>query len=198
MLYLATASGPKARDAMRAGTIGQMRQPGAGNVHIPNVPWAADNGCFADDWQPGRWWTWLLAQPRAGCLFAVCPDVVGDAAATRRRWDAWAPDIRAAGYRAAYVAQDGSDTVPPPWGAFDVLFIGGTTGFKLGPVARELAARSPVPVHMGRVNSERRIRYAAAIGCATADGTYLTFGPHTNLPKLLAWQHRLNTEGTLW
>ena len=40
---------------------------------------------------------------------------------------------------------------------------------------------------MGRVNSERRYRYAADIGCDSADGTYLTFGPDQNLPRLMAW-----------
>lgn len=49
---------------------------------------------------------------------------------------------------------------------------------------------------MGRVNSERRYRYALAIGCDSADGTYLTFGPDQNLPDVLAWS-RLNLQGAL-
>jgi hypothetical protein len=45
---------------------------------------------------------------------------------------------------------------------------------------------------MGRLNSRRRLRHAAAIGCHSADGTYLAYGPDKNLPKLLGW---LNTVG---
>lgn len=44
---------------------------------------------------------------------------------------------------------------------------------------------------MGRVNSELRLRHATAVGCDTADGTYLTFGPHKNLGRLLGWFERL-------
>jgi hypothetical protein len=32
---------------------------------------------------------------------------------------------------------------------------------------------------MGRVNSLKRLRYASAIGCDTADGTYVAFAPDT-------------------
>ena len=49
------------------------------------------------------------------------------------------------------------------------------------------AKRRGKQVHMGRVNSARRYRYAEAIGCDSADGTYIAFGPDVNLPKVLAW-----------
>jgi hypothetical protein len=90
----------------------------------------------------------------------------------------------------AFVAQDGLESLTVPWDDFDVLFIGGTTEWKLGPQARALVADAKARgkwVHMGRVNSERRYRYAHAIGCDSVDGTYLTFGPDENLPKLLRW-----------
>ena len=41
--------------------------------------------------------------------------------------------------------------------------------------------------YMGRVNSNRRLVYADAIGCDSVDGTCLCFGPDTNLSKLLGW-----------
>jgi hypothetical protein len=73
--------------------------------------------------------------------------------------------------------------------------IGGTTSWKLGPAAAALAAqarRRGLWVHMGRVNSLRRLRYAAAIGCQSVDGTFLAFGPDRNLPELLGWLAALN------
>jgi hypothetical protein len=33
----------------------------------------------------------------------------------------------------------------------------------------------------------RRLRYATSIGCHSADGTFLAFGPDRNLPRLLGW-----------
>lgn len=77
-----------------------------------------------------------------------------------------------------------------PWDAFDVLFIGGDTEWKLGKHARSLiqeAKKRDKWVHMGRVNSARRYRYAQHVGCDSVDGTFVTFGPDVNLPKLLAW-----------
>jgi hypothetical protein len=62
--------------------------------------------------------------------------------------------------------------------------------WKLGARARALVAeakRRGKWVHMGRVNSLKRLRYAEAIGCDSVDGTYLVFGPKKNLPKLMGW-----------
>jgi hypothetical protein len=76
-----------------------------------------------------------------------------------------------------------------PAGA-QALFIGGSTEWKLGAEARALAALAKnrgLWVHMGRVNSLRRLRYAADIGCDSVDGTYLAFGPDQNLPTQLTW-----------
>jgi EAL domain-containing protein (putative c-di-GMP-specific phosphodiesterase class I) len=76
------------------------------------------------------------------------------------------------------------------WDEIDCLFIGGSTEWKLGPAAAELVAIANSLgkwVHMGRVNSERRYRYAEAIGCDSVDGTYLTYGPDKLLPIVQAW-----------
>ena len=51
---------------------------------------------------------------------------------------------------------------------------------------------------MGRVNSRRRLRIAQAFGCTSCDGTYLAFGPDTNLPRLLTWMNELHTTPTLF
>lgn len=176
---------------MRDGLIGYMDTPAQGNARPEGVAWAADNGCFGAGY-PGdaAWLAWLASQDPDGCLFATAPDVVGDADATTARSLPFLPAIRALGYPAAYVAQDGLTSDCCPWPEFDALFIGGSTAWKLGPEARALVAVAKMRgkhIHLGRVNSERRYRYAAAIGCDSADGTYLTFGPDRNLPNLLAW-----------
>lgn len=187
---------------MRDGRLAFIDTPRQGNARPDDVQWMADNGCFSDKWDWRTWWTFLAnnADRADSCLFAVAPDVVGDAAATLEKSAPWMPQMRDLGYRVAFVAQDGQESLPVPWDEFDALFIGGSTEWKLGPHARELAAEAKRRgrwVHMGRVNSERRYRYAAAIGCDSADGTYLTFGPDVNLPQLLSWT-RLNDHAALF
>jgi hypothetical protein len=178
---------------MRDGTIGYIDTPAQGNRRPESVVWCADNGCFGKGY-PGdsEWLAWLTknSADAASCLFATAPDVVGDAAATMARSLPFLPMIRALGYPAAFVAQDGLEDLTIPWDDFDVLFIGGSTEWKLGSAARSLVALAKLKgkhVHMGRVNSERRYLYALNIGCDSVDGTYLTFGPDVNLPNVLAW-----------
>ena len=193
MLYLANPCTPQVVAAMRDGLIGYLDTPAQGNRRPAGIVWAADNGCFGKGY-PGdaAWLDWLAANSADAktCLFAVAPDVVADAEATWQRSAPMLPKIRALGYPAALVAQDGIEHTAIQWDAFDVLFIGGTTCWKLGPAARALVAeakRHGNRVHMGRVNSERRYRYALAVGCDSADGTYLTYGPDQLLPDVLAW-----------
>jgi hypothetical protein len=188
LLYLATASGPRARHAIAARRLGQIVTPDSGNRVVPGARWILDNGCFNRRWTPVRWSTELdrhMATP--GCLFAVVPDVVGDADATNDLWRRWWSGPMRRGYNAAYVAQPGAWYIPAGARA---LFLGGDTTWKLGPDARRLVAlakRHGLWVHMGRVNSRRRLRYAADIGCDSVDGTFLTYGPDRNLSRLLSW-----------
>ena len=119
---------------MRDGLIGYMDTPAQGNARPEGVAWAADNGCFGAGY-PGdaAWLAWLASQDPDGCLFATAPDVVGDAEATLTRSAPFLPRIRALGYPAALVAQDGLTIDACPWADIDALFIGGTTAWKLGP-----------------------------------------------------------------
>jgi hypothetical protein len=65
------------------------------------------------------------------------------------------------------------------------------TEWKLGKAAADLANQALSHgkwVHMGRLNSGKRFKYARdEVGCHSADGTFLAFGPDTNLPRLLRW-----------
>ncbi len=184
---------------MVAGDLGVIDTPTQRKRHQVSVAldggaeWCADNGCFGKGY-PGdeAWFSWLEGRAAFAdrCWFATAPDVVGDAEMTLARSLPWLPRIRALGYPAALVAQDGLERLTVPWDAFDVLFLGGSTDWKLGPHARELVteARSRGKrVHMGRVNTARRWRYADAIGCDSVDGTILTFGVDANLPRVLGW-----------
>ncbi|HTZ62677.1 MAG TPA: hypothetical protein VMB51_01080 [Solirubrobacteraceae bacterium] len=143
------------------------------------LAWAADNDCFQrlDPHAYCAMLDALLGAP-GRCLFVTVPDVVADAHATARLFEIWWRALARRGLPAALVAQDGLEHLYSwltfVWPRIDALFIGGSTEWKLGPAAHALAIeakRRGKWVHMGRVNSARRIRYAASIGCDSVDGT---------------------------
>lgn len=184
--------------------IGVLTQP---KSYVPSMVapfkvWAGDNGCFnpavsaAFRLEPYLAWLEGFAAMRSHCAFVTAPDVVADAAATWERSRAALPVIRAAGWKAALVAQNGIEDMDVAWDQFDALFLGGDTDWKLSDHARAVAGeakRRGLWVHMGRVNSLRRLEVAVDFGCDSADGNFLGFGPDQNLPRLLAWLERLRT-----
>lgn len=181
---------------------GWMYQPDVSNVRPPGRLWAADNGCFAagNNFNADRWLGWLASRDRTGCLFAVAPDVVADAAATLVRSTPYLPILRDLGYKPAYVAQDSWDPSVVPWDDFDCLFIGGTTAFKLGR-AEELTKLGHAHgkwVHVGRVNSARRIAAMEAYGVDSVDGTFLVFGPDKNVKRLQGWFDAMKRQPSLF
>jgi hypothetical protein len=118
---------------------------------------------------------------------------VGEAAATIAQFPVYARQIRSMGFRVALVGQDGMEQLLEQieWSLVDAIFLGGSTEWKVGAGARPLVAearRRRVHVHMGRVNSYKRLQYAQDIGCHTADGTFLAYAP---LDRLLNWLDRL-------
>lgn len=202
MIYLSGSVQEKNRDELIAMGVGLMIQPGNNyheQVHLWPY-WAADNGCFADRWEAEKWEAWLYGLDTTGCLFAVAPDVLADHDATMRRSPPYLKVIRAFGFPAAFVMQDGATSEALPWGLFDVLFIGGTTQFKFSPeVAHAVleAKRRGMWTHVGRVNSHRRYAYCAWLGADSADGTYLKHGPDILLPKLKRWLEKLEHQPVL-
>lgn len=206
MLYLGNPSSELVRDAMRAGELGQMCTPAEGRTPLIGVDgepvwFAADNGCFSAKGYPGvdRWYEWLqrlVAGREHRCLFAVAPDIfnpdlgndMGRVSMQHSR--TYLCDIRVLGIPVAVVAQNGLTPEDVPWDEIDWLFLGGTTEWKLSRHAQRLTAAAKERgkgVHMGRVNSARRWALAEVFGCDTSDGTFLAFGPDTNLPRLRAW-----------
>jgi hypothetical protein len=200
--------------------LGLLIQPGTDSYRLADIRaygwWAADNGCYsaAEGFDIDAWARWIVdvaaAENVDRCLFAVAPDVlrwheaadgrmvpVGDALATLERSEPLLPLIAKLGLPAALVAQDGLEELEVPWSSFDVLFIGGSDDWKLGQAAADLAgeARSLGKwIHMGRVNSWKRIAIARLSHCDSFDGTYLRFGPDENWPRLEGWLKRLRRD----
>jgi hypothetical protein len=183
--------------------IGVMLSFGGGCRQHGHEVWAADNGCYTrpDTYSDDGFLSWIDRHNRAGCLFAVAPDVVADAAATLDRAAPMLPKIRRLGFAAALVGQDGATPDSLPWPDFDALFIGGSTEWKLSGMAADLIAegkRQGKWVHMGRVNSWARISAANALGVNSVDGTFIAFAPDKNTPQVISWLDRIAKEPTLF
>lgn len=195
VIYLTGSSGPMVRE--HAHRVGLLCQPRA-DYRLQRALyrcWAADNDQYGEATTIEAWWSWLTRQDPAGCLFATAPDVVGDWPASWERSRPWLPRIRALGFPAALVAQDGMTVVNMRATAdeWDCLFIGGTTRWKESHTVVELVAAAHAlgkPVHAGRVNSYRRFAHFAALGVRSCDGTFLTRAPDINVPRLLRWLDR--------
>lgn len=199
-------SGAHLRDLPRREDLGEMFTPNKGNRPRIGTWWAADTGLFSAkgvrSFDLCRYLGWLSGRRQYAhrCLFATAPDVMADAAATWFNSRDVLPQIRALGYRAALVAQDGLEHEAIDWDAFDCFFVGGSTAWKLSESAYALALeaqRRGKWTHLGRVNSFSRICAASLSGYDSADGTQLAFQPDNYLPKVLGWLNRLEAQQPL-
>lgn len=190
MLYLTTPPPPERLEGYRRVGIGVMFNAQQwGRIRPYGLPWAIDTGCFANPeaFELDRYLELLVDLPDAGCLFATAPDALGDPARTWRLSEPVLPLLRALGRPAALVAQDGLEYLE--WDAFDCLFIGGTTGWKLhgSPPLIAEALRRGKWVHVGRINSQKRYRYFRRLGAHSADGTHLAMRPDRYLKDVEQW-----------
>lgn len=186
------------------GRLGHLLTPNNGNsmqsILKTGLPWAADNAAFSnfDSDKYMRMLNKIKGQP--GCLWVVAPDVVANARETRNSLWHWHPCLRWIGQPIAYVAQDGQDDLEMPLPQYyDALFIGGSTAFKLSAAAADLAERAKRMgklVHMGRVNSKRRMEAAKDMGCDSVDGSSASMFGDTYIPKYLKWLEQIDRQGS--
>jgi hypothetical protein len=216
--YLTGVSTPLTRESERT-DLGLLATPASG-IYAQRDHydvWAADNAMFTAELvtveqlldgyvapEEQRWLNWIEKLDPEGALWVTLPDVVGDMPATWARSIRYIDHVRELGFKVAIVLQDGIEDLPLIWGRIleraDAIFIGGTTDWKLGDAAARLVAEAKargLAVHMGRVNSLKRLRYAKAIGCDTADGTYIGFAPKVNAPKVEKWLTTVNDDEQL-
>lgn len=165
----------------------------------------------------GQYLRWLAGLPDpARCRFAVAPDVVADHDATLQRSWPMLRRIRDVGVPVALCAQNRATADDMPWDYIDVVFLAGIvecvpcgflpeladlpipvcpvghpmTEWKVGAAAAAITVEAKTRgkwVHMGRVNTLGRMQTAKRMGCDSADGTFLAYGPDQNLPRLLSW-----------
>jgi hypothetical protein len=182
---------------------------GIADAVASGLPWALDNGVYGasrtiqDAWRREaalfpyeRFWTRydqvrkLPKRDRANLRFVVLPDLPGKGVWTGLSFIAYAMHLRdrGDGLPLALVGQDKMESQPWVPFAFDLaaaFFVGGTTEWKLSQAAADMAReakRRGLWVHMGRVNSIRRLEWAWSIGCDSVDGTGLTRYSRSALP----------------
>lgn len=205
-IYLSGVMCDAVRENAGRDDLGVLIQP-ATNSFRGELPkfgrYAADNGCFSQgaNFDVATWQKWVMTLDPDRCLFVVAPDVFdpvrgcGDPVATWERSKELLPWIRAQGHRAALVGQDGMEDLDIDWRAFDTLFIGGSTPWKLSAAVVRLGERARAEglwTHVGRVNSGKRLFWAHAAGFDSVDGTFLAYGPKVNGPRLIGWLDQLN------
>ena len=189
----------------RSDSVGHLIVPKAWNnpALLDLTIHAMDNGAFSG-FDAGAFVRMLEAyhpyQASYPCLFVTAPDVVGDAASTRRLWPFWSRLIRGLGFPPAFVAQDGLTPDQVPWDELKALFIGGSTAYKESAQVRGLcayAAARGIWVHWGRVNGKRRYEMCVKAGGNSIDGTGFSMYPNTNIPKAAEWEAEIRQQPEL-
>lgn len=159
--------------------VGMFKTPLSGygfqRLQKIGMPLALDNGCYSgfDEKKFRKMLNMAkIFQGDLDLMWVACPDVVGNAIATNNLFQEWRDELT--DFRTAYVGQDGAEDLDVPFDAFDCLFVGGSTKWKLSESARSLidqAKQLGKTVHVGRVNSEKRLRYCYQLGVDTVDGS---------------------------
>lgn len=154
--------------------------------------WAADNDCFQGLNRKAylKMLAHLTEAKNEGLKFVVAPDVVGDATETLSLFHSYEPLLHDLEFPVAFVGQDGLNIASAPWDHMEAFFVGGTTEWKMSLTAARLVREAKERgkwVHMGRVNSARRIRYAQSLGCDSIDGSSFSMFSDTYIPDVLQW-----------
>lgn len=150
-------------------------------------PWAMDNGAYSGRFDPEvfmdaleRW-----RDLNSSCRFVVAPDVLGDGAATEAQLERWRAAIREMGFPVAFAAHRGTTELPN----CDALFIPASNlDDPALPGLIQQARSRGLWVHVGRVNSARRMRLCAQMDADSADGTHVKYkGLERGLSDIAGW-----------
>lgn len=154
------------------------------------LPWGADNDCFGG-LDPDSYLAMLdkiKAADQSNLKFITVPDIWSDYHSTLALFKYWYPALEKRKLPAALVAQDGLTPDRVPWDKIAALFIGGSNRWRLSKAAALLiryAQRNGKWVHVGRVNSLRRLGYMQALEVNSVDGSGYSRFPDTYIPQAL-------------
>lgn len=185
--------------------LGHLFTPQIGNtlgsLLRSGLPWACDNAAYSNPDDRKFWnlsidaWDWDSISPPD---WVAVPDVVGDHAATVESFESWTAmweyEIGRVPFDMAFVLQNGATVSSVPWDRIAAVFVGGDDRFKLKDchsLVAEAKGRGKL-VHVGRVNSLSRLRYAIELGADTVDGSSFSMFPEKKIPRAMREIERLS------
>ena len=162
--------------------VGLLMQPPG--ERRPTNPYACDNGVYAQFVKGVEWnvdmhnlWVSMIVNinDKLPPEWVLLPDAVGNWPRTVELAKAYTPFVKLYGYKTAIALQDGCDfdevlQFNPDW-----VFVGGTTEWKEQIIhsACEFFHARGIKVHVGRVNTVRRVKLCMSAGVDSVDGTTL-------------------------
>ena len=161
------------------------------------LPIGVDNACY--NGFDESLFTQCVNRINCEIEWLVVPDKVGDCDWTRRSFDEWAP--RLGEYPLGFVLQDGQKAEEVPWEDIECVFIGGTTEWKFSDSVKQMsdiARERGKWLHLGRVNSQKRLRYAYSLKCDSVDGTGYSKYSKSELLPALQFIDELHSQGRLF
>lgn len=163
------------------GMIGMLNTPLSWKNPPVYMPWALDNGCFTE-WNPDNFRHSLRRSKLVHApLWVAVPDVVADAEATLKRWHKWHRQID---FPLAFVCQDGHEPQDVPQKAM-CCFIGGSTEWKLNNADKFKGVAKLL--HIGRVTTLGRLKWAKQIGADSVDGSGFFRGRGKQYNDFIEW-----------
>jgi hypothetical protein len=149
---------------------------------LPPLPYALDNGAWSFHQRgeafDGDMFRRALDRYAEAADWIAVPDVVMGGRASLDLSLSWLAEVQERGRPVLLVVQDGmvDDDLAPLIGPNVGIFVGGSTGWKESSAARwgELARKHGAYLHIGRVNTVRRVQIAIDAGADSCDGTTLT------------------------
>lgn len=186
--------------ARETGRLGHLFSPGAQRGPWPWFPYALDNGAYScwdrhtNVFDFSKWKTVEQAWQRlifwAQCakwqpMWAIVPDVPGNAAETFERWEKFAP--QAACFPLALAVQNGMtvESVLALKLRPAVIAVGGTDEWKKETVS--MWCRAFPRVHLLRCNSPTWLYELEAMGVESCDGTGWARGNYAQTSGLEIW-----------
>ena len=157
------------------GVLGHLWSPPRTITIYPHLDYVCDNRRWIDAENRKPWsetvfldfceqLRWLPKKP----LFLLVPDVPRSAEGTLNEWQRWEERLRKYDLPLAFALQDGIELKQIPQSA-DWLFVGGTDDWRY-PRLPEIVAMGK-PVHVGRINTPKRIWQCHGLGVKSVDGT---------------------------
>lgn len=154
-----------------AGRLGWLQGPRAWKTPCDYIPYALDNDAYTlrEKWTDTIWFKAMdKAANTIAPIWVLVPDLPMSRDGTLERWEKYAPIASAYGWLLAFAVQDGMLPEDVPATAA-VVFIGGSTNWKWRSLP--MWASRFKRVHVGRVNTIRRLWMCEDHGVESVDGS---------------------------